>query len=60
MAVAVGSIDFAAISLILSTAVTYLAVRARKIRIMSGVPIKTDEDWNRIYAAMDAVIDRMT
>lgn len=49
--------DFAAVSLILSSAVTYLAVRARKIRVMSGVLIKTDEDWERIYAALDALVD---
>jgi AcrR family transcriptional regulator len=50
-------IDFPAIALILSTATTYLAVRARKIRVMSGVLIKLDEDWKRIYAALDALID---
>jgi len=50
-------VDFPAISLILSTAATYLAVRARKIRVMSGVPIKTDEDWERIFAALDSLID---
>ena len=52
-----GGIDFAAVALILSSATTYLAVRARKIRVMSGVTIKTDEDWKRIYAALDALID---
>src|SRR5262249_16774100 len=50
-------IDFPAIALILSTATTYLAVRARKIRVMSGVLIRSDEDWTRIYAAIDAIID---
>jgi hypothetical protein len=52
-----GGIDFAAAALVLSTATTYLAVRARKIRVMSGVLIKSDEDWKRIYAALDALID---
>jgi len=50
-------IDFPAIALILSTATTYLAVRARKIRVMNGVLIKSDEDWKRIFAALDALID---
>lgn len=50
-------VDFAAVSIILSTAATYLAVRARKIRVMGSVLIKTDEDWSRIYDAFDALID---
>jgi len=50
-------IDFTAISLVFSTATTYLAMRARKIRVMSGVEIRSDENWERIYAAMDAMID---
>ena len=50
-------IDFAAVSLILSSAATYLAVRARKIRFMSGVMIKSDEDWERLYAAFDVLLD---
>jgi AcrR family transcriptional regulator len=52
-------IDFAAVSLILSTAATYLAVRARKIRVMSGVLIRTDADWARIYAAFDTLVDSL-
>jgi AcrR family transcriptional regulator len=52
-----GGIDFPAVALIFSTATTYLAVRARKIRVMSGVLIKSDEDWKRIYAAIDTLID---
>ena len=51
------AIDFPTIALILSTAATYLAMRARKIRVMSGVPIKTDEDWKRIFSAFDSLID---
>jgi AcrR family transcriptional regulator len=50
-------IDFPAIALILSTATTYLAVRARKIRVMGGVLIKTDQDWKRVFTALDALID---
>jgi AcrR family transcriptional regulator len=50
-------VDFAAVSTILSTAATYLAMRARKIRVMGGVLIKTDKDWERIYDAFDTLID---
>jgi AcrR family transcriptional regulator len=49
--------DFATLSLLLGVAATYLAIRARKIRVMSGIGIRTDEDWNRIYAALDLLID---
>jgi AcrR family transcriptional regulator len=55
-----GGIDFPAISLILSSATTYLAVRARKIRVMSGVLIKSEEDWKRVYSALDAIIDGLS
>lgn len=51
------SVDFAAISMLLGASLNYLAVRARKIRVMSGVPIKTDKDWERIFAAVDALVD---
>ena len=37
------SLDFAAVSMILGVAVNYLAVRARTIRVMSGVKIETDD-----------------
>lgn len=50
-------VDFAAVSLILSTAATYLAVRARKIRVMSGLEIKSDADWRRLFDSFDALID---
>ncbi len=49
--------DFAAVSMLLGVAINYLAVRARKIRVMSGVPIKTEADWERILAAIDSLID---
>jgi len=51
------SLDFAAVSMILGVAVNYLAVRARTIRVMSGVKIETDADWERVFAAMDTLID---
>jgi AcrR family transcriptional regulator len=50
-------IDFAAVSMLLGVAINYLAVRARKIRVMSGVPIKTDGDWERVLQVTDSVID---
>jgi hypothetical protein len=43
--------------MLLGVAVNYLAVRARTIRVMSGVGIRTDGDWERIFAAIDALID---
>ncbi len=51
------AVDLEAIGMILGVAVNYLAVRAQKIRMMSGVPIRTDQDWERISAALDSVID---
>ena len=49
--------DVAAVAMLLGVAVNYLAVRARTIRVMSGVGIRTDADWERILAAVDLVID---
>jgi AcrR family transcriptional regulator len=51
------AVDLQAVSLLLSAGLTYLAVRARKIRVMNGVTVKTDEDWERIYVAVDALVD---
>ena len=51
------SVDLEAISMLIGVAINYLAVRARKIRVMSGVAIKTDRDWERIHSAIDKVID---
>jgi len=51
------SVDFAAVSMILGVAINYLAVRARTIRVMSGVKLETDDDWDRIFAAIDSLID---
>jgi AcrR family transcriptional regulator len=52
-------VDLEAVGMILGAALNYLAVRARTIRVMSGVPIKTDQDWDRICAAADALIDAL-
>jgi AcrR family transcriptional regulator len=49
--------DVEAVAMLLGVAVNYLAVRARTIRVMSGVKIRSDSDWERIFAAIDALID---
>ncbi len=51
------SADVEAVGMLLGVAINYLAVRARTIRVMSGVKIKTDRDWERIFAAIDSLID---
>ena len=45
------ALDLAAIAMLLGVAVNYLAVRARTIRVMSGVKITSDADWERMFAA---------
>ena len=50
-------LDFPAIGLLLSAAINYLATRARHTRVMSGVPIKTDADWERLLNAADRIVD---
>ena len=50
-------LDAAAISMLLGIAVNYLAVRGRSIRVMAGVPIRSDKDWQRIFAAIGTLID---
>jgi AcrR family transcriptional regulator len=50
-------LDAAAIAMLLAIAMNYLAVRARNIRVMAGVPIRTDQDWQRIFAAIGKLID---
>ena len=52
-------LDFWTISMLLSSGMTYLVIRARKIRVMGGIPIKTDKDWERIFVAADQVIEIM-
>jgi len=52
-------IDLAAITMVLGVAVNYLAVRARTIDRMSGVNIGEDAGWERIFAAIDSVIEAM-
>ncbi len=42
---------------LIGVAINYLAVRARAIRVMGGVKIRSEADWERILAAVDALID---
>lgn len=50
-------VDVMAVIALIGAAIDYLAARARKIRVYSGVEIKTDKDWERIFATVDAMID---
>lgn len=50
-------VDLAAVTLVLSAAINYLAARSRTIRVMSGVPITTDKDWERLLAAVGDLVD---
>jgi AcrR family transcriptional regulator len=52
-------LDFEAISMLLGVAINYLAVRARTIAVMSGVRIASDADWQRVFAAIDAMVDAL-
>jgi AcrR family transcriptional regulator len=45
----------AAISAVLSAGVAYLALRRRKIRWFSGVDLKSDEGWETIASAIEAM-----
>ena len=53
------SVDFQCIALLLGAAINYLAARGRSLKVMSGVPIKTDADWERLMAAVDVLIERL-
>ena len=50
-------IDLDAFAMLIGVAINYLAVRAEKIRVMSGVAIQSDADWERILAAVDDIVD---
>ncbi len=51
------SLDVEAVGMLVGVAINYLCVRARTIHVMNGVKIKTDRDWERIFAAIGALID---
>ena len=50
-------IDLAATTMLLGAAINYLAARSRKIRVMSGVATASDDDWQRLSAAIDQIVD---
>ncbi|MEX0837895.1 MAG: TetR/AcrR family transcriptional regulator [Parvibaculum sp.] len=52
-----GDVDIAVVTALLAAAIDYLAARALKIRVYGGVEIKTDKNWERVLAAVDAMID---
>jgi len=52
-------LDVAAISMLIGVAINYLAVRARTLSVMSGVRIASEDDWRRVFAAIDAIVDAL-
>lgn len=52
--------DLQAITMLVGVAINYLAARSRTIAKMSGVDIAAEEGWERIFAAIDAMIDALT
>jgi AcrR family transcriptional regulator len=50
-------LDIEAIAALLAAALNYLAARSRKIRIFSGVKIKSGADWERLLKAVDRLVD---
>ncbi|MEX1153324.1 TetR/AcrR family transcriptional regulator [Parvibaculum sp.] len=52
-----GDVDITVVTALLAAAIDYLAARALKIRVYGGVEIKTDKNWERVLAAVDAMID---
>lgn len=49
--------DIAALTGLLAAAIDYLLARARTIRVFGGVEIKTEQNWERLFATIDAMID---
>ena len=52
-------LDVEAISMLVGVAINYLAVRARTLKVMSGVGIASDADWRRVFAAINAIVDAL-
>lgn len=50
-------VDLPAVTALLGAGIDYLLARALQIRVFGGVGIKTEEDWERIFTIMDAMID---
>ena len=49
--------DMPALIALLAAAIDYLLARARTIRVYGGVEIKTEQNWERLFATIDAMID---
>jgi len=50
-------LDLEAISLLVGAAINYLAARSRKVRVMSGIAIGTEAGWERLFGAIDQIVD---
>lgn len=51
------NVDIPALIALLAAAIDYLLARARTIRVYGGVEIKTEQNWERLFATIDAMID---
>ena len=49
-------LDVAAIAGLLSSAVHYLLLRARKIRVFNGIDLQTEDGWLRLEAAANDLL----
>lgn len=49
-------IDWQAVSTIFSSAIHYLAIRGRKIKLYNGMNLNEEDGWNRLAAAMHTLI----
>jgi AcrR family transcriptional regulator len=49
-------VDVAAVTALFGSAVHYLLLRARKIRVFNGIDLKTDDGWARLEAAARAMV----
>jgi len=50
-------IDWPAMASIIGAAFNYLAARGRSTAVMGGVGVASEADWERLFAAADALID---
>ena len=50
-------VDLAAISAIMGAAISYLVTRSRGIKWYGGVDLQSKDGWDRLLAAVDAIID---
>jgi AcrR family transcriptional regulator len=50
-------VDVMALSALFTAAINYMALRARRAPVRAGIPISTDEDWERLFASIDRLVD---